>query len=233
LKFQKGPYLYLRSELSKDIRFCSILLRMITDRYISLFSFEQALLDELNELEVIEIQAGTVVLKENEYIKVIPIVLEGSIKLHKLDQTGREIIFYHIEPGESCILSITSCLNNKESQAEAVIEKETRIIVVEADRVRSWMDEFSSWRKFVVKLYYYRMAELMTLVDLVLFKSVDTRLIQHLKDHAVNNELETTHKQLAGELGTAREVISRLLKQMEKESLISLERGKIKIVKPL
>jgi len=199
----------------------------------SLFSFEQALLEELKQLEVVEIPAGQVVLKENEYIKVIPIVLEGSIKLRKLDPTGREIIFYHIEPGESCILSITSCLNNRESQAEAIIEKKTRMIIVEASRVRNWMDEFSSWRQFVVKLYYSRMADLMTLVDLVVFKSVDSRLIRHLKDHAVNNELETTHQQLAGELGTAREVISRLLKQMENENLISLERGKIKLIKPL
>jgi len=74
------------------------------------------------------------------------------------------------------------------------------------------------------------MVELMTLVDLVLFKSVDVRLIQHLKDHAVNNEVETTHQQLAGELGTAREVISRLLKQMERDNLISLHRGKVKII---
>ncbi len=199
----------------------------------SLFSFEQALLEELEQLEVVEIPPGQVVLKENEYIKVIPIVLEGSIKLRKLDPTGREIIFYHIEPGESCILSITSCLNNRESQAEAIIEKKTRMIIVEADRVRSWMDEFPSWRKFVVKLYYSRMADLMTLVDLVVFKSVDSRLIRHLKDHAVNNELEITHQQLAGELGTAREVISRLLKQMENENQISLERGKIKLIKPL
>ena len=195
--------------------------------------FEQALLDELNLLDVIEIQAGTIVLKEREFIKVIPIVLEGSIKLRKLDPTGREIIFYHIEPGESCILSITSCLNNKESQAEAIIEKKTRLIAVEADRVRAWMDEYPSWRKFVVKLYYNRMAEIMTLVDLVVFKSVDKRLIGYLKDNAVNNELEITHQQLAGQLGTAREVISRLLKQMENENLISLERGKIKIIQAL
>ena len=200
---------------------------------MSLFLFEQSLLDELNSLEVLERQPGTVVLKEHEYIKVIPLVLEGSIKLRKLDHTGREIIFYHIEPGESCILSINSCLSNKESQAEAVIEKNTRIIAVEADRIRSWMDKYSSWRKFVVKLHYERMAELMTLVDLVLFKSVDTRLIQHLKEKAVNNVIETTHQQLAGELGTAREVISRLLKQMEKEGMISMERGKIKIIRPL
>ncbi len=206
---------------------------MDPDNRISLFAFEKDLLDEIEYSDVLEIDRGTVILKENEFIKVIPLVLEGSIKLRKLDPTGREIIFYHIEPGESCILSITSCLNEKESQAEAIIEKKTRLIVIEAGKVRIWMERYPSWRKFVVKLYYNRMAELMTLVDLVLFKSVDKRLIQHLKANSLNNELEITHQQLAGELGTAREVISRLLKQMEKEQMIKLERGKIKIIKPL
>ena len=206
---------------------------MAPDNQLSLFIFEKELLEEINHAEIIEIDPGTVILKENEFIKVIPLVLEGSIKLRKQDPNGREIVFYHIQPGESCILSITSCLNNKESQAEAVIEKKTRLVVMEADKIRDWMDHYSSWRNFVVKLYYNRMAELMTLVDLVLFKSVDTRLIQHLKDRAVHNEVETTHQKLAGELGTAREVISRLLKQMEREHMITLERGKIKILRPL
>lgn len=206
---------------------------MIPGKPVSLFNFEKELQDEINSADVIEIEPGTIILKEQEFIKVIPLVIEGSIKLRKLDPNGREVIFYHIEPGESCILSITSCLNDKESQAEAIIEKRTRLIVVEADRVRAWMDHFSSWRKFVVKLYYSRLTELMTLVDLVIFKSVDTRLIQHLKEKASNNELAITHQQLAGELGTAREVISRLLKQMEKDGLIIMERGKIKIIRPL
>lgn len=199
----------------------------------SLFAFEKELLDRINESEVLEIGPGTVILKEHEFIKVIPLVLEGSIKLRKMDPTGREIIFYHIEPGESCILSITSCLNEKESRAEAIIEKKTRLIAISAEEVRSWMDLFPSWRKFVVRLYYERMAEVMTLLDLVIFKSVDTRLVQYLNEKAVNHELEITHQQLAGELGTAREVISRLLKQMEKEGIIALERGKIKIIKAL
>jgi CRP/FNR family transcriptional regulator len=200
------------------------------DHLFHLFTFEKALLEEIDHAEIIEIDPGTVILKENQFIKVVPLVLEGSIKLRKLDPNGREIVFYHIEPGESCILSITSCLNDKESQAEAIVEKKTRLVVIEAEKIRSWMDKFPSWRKFVVKLYYNRMAELMTLVDLVLFKSVDARLIQHLKDHAINSEVETTHQQLAGELGTAREVISRLLKQMERDRLISLERGRVKII---
>ncbi len=201
--------------------------------HLSLFTFEKELLDEIKNSEIIDIEPGSIILKENEFVKVVPLVLEGSIKLRKLDPTGREIVFYHIEPGESCILSITSCLNDKESQAEAIIEKKTRLIVVEADKVRLWMDRFPTWRKFVVNLYYTRMAEMMTLMDLVIFKSVDARLIQHLKENAVDNKIEITHQQLAGELGTAREVISRLLKQMERDQMISLERGKIKIIKPL
>lgn len=199
----------------------------------STFTFEKELLNRIEELDVLEIEPGTVILKEQEYIKVIPLVLEGSIKLRKLDPTGREIIFYHIEPGESCILSITSCLHGKESQAEAVIEKKTRVAVVEASEVRSWMNQYPSWRKFVVKLYYERMAELMILLDSVIFKSVDDRLMSYLKDKVVDGEISITHQQLASELGTAREVISRLLKQMEKDNLISLERGKVKIIKAL
>lgn len=199
----------------------------------SMFSFEKELLDKIERLDVIEIDPGEIILKEHEYIKVIPLVLEGSIKLRKLDPTGREIIFYHIEPGESCILSITSCLHEKQSHAEAIIEKRTRLIVVEAHDVRSWMNQFPSWRKFIVKLYYERMAELMTLLDSVIFKSVDDRLIHYLNEKAVDFEVVVTHQQIASELGTAREVISRLLKQMERDNYISLERGKIKIIRPL
>lgn len=202
-------------------------------RLSSMFSFEKELLDRIQQLDVIELDPGVVILKEHEFIKVVPLVLEGSIKLRKLDPTGREIIFYHIEPGESCILSITSCLHQKESHAEAIIVKKTRLIVVDAENVRSWMNQFSSWRKFIVKLYYERMSELMTLLDLVIFKSVDDRLIRYLKEKAVDHEVVVTHQKLASELGTAREVISRLLKQMEREEIISLERGKIKIIKAL
>ena len=204
---------------------------MRPEELYSLFSFEKELLDELADSEILEFNTGTVILKEHQFIKVIPLVIEGSVKLRKQDPTGREIIFYHIQPGESCILSITSCLNEKESQAEAIIEKKTRILVVEASKIRSWMERFPTWRRFVFRLYYERMAELMGLLDLVIFKSVDTRLVRYLKEKAVQNEVLVTHQQLAGQLGTAREVISRLLKQMEKDQLIALERGKIKILK--
>jgi CRP/FNR family transcriptional regulator, anaerobic regulatory protein len=203
---------------------------MDTIDLFSQFPFEKELRDEISETEILEFKSGTVILREHQYIKVIPLILEGSVKLRKTNENGREIVFYHISPGQSCILSITSCLNGKESQAEAVVEDKTRLIGLDAAKVRDWMDRFPGWRKFVVSLYYDRMTELMTLVDLITFKSVDQRLFKYLSDRAVNNIVEITHQKLAGEIGTAREVISRLLKQMEKDNLIVLERGRIIIL---
>ncbi|MEX0980949.1 MAG: Crp/Fnr family transcriptional regulator [Bacteroidales bacterium] len=203
---------------------------MSTTNLFRQFTFEKELMEELGNASILELDPGKVILRERQHIKNIPLVLEGSIKLRKIDENGREIVFYHIEPGESCILSITSCLNKKTSLAEAVIEKKSRIVVVESEDIRLWMDKYTTWRKFVISLYYDRMTELMTLVDLITFKSVDQRIFKYLTDRAVNNVLEITHQKLAAEIGTAREVISRLLKQMEKDHLIAMERGKIIIL---
>lgn len=195
------------------------------------------LLLEQNLVELIEskpfkdIPSDTLILKEQSYISEVPIVLEGRIKVRKIDESGREIILYHIDPGESCILSITSCINNKPSNAEAITEKATTIITVSASEVKDWMDAYKSWRAFVMKLYYSRLDELLSLVDNIAFKQIDFRLYEKLKTYqqSQGNEIKITHQQLAHELGTAREVVSRLLKQLEKKNLIHLERGIIKI----
>jgi CRP/FNR family transcriptional regulator len=196
----------------------------------SQYGFESELLDEIQGQNEVILKPGTVILREKEYIKQIPLVLSGSIRLGKITEKGREIIFYHIKPGESCILSITSCLNNKGSQAIATVEEETHLIAIEAERIRKWMDLYPTFRKFVVGLYYDRLAELMTLVDEITFNSVDKRLMKFLHDNAVDDIIEITHQQLAAEIGTAREVISRLLKQMENEKSISMQRGRIKLL---
>lgn len=173
----------------------------------------------------------TVILEEQAYIKEVPIVFEGRIKVRKMDESGKEIILYHINPRESCILSITSCINNKPSNAEAITEEETKIVTITAKEVTEWMDVYKSWRTFVMKLYYLRLDELLSLVDNIAFKQMDFRLYEKLKiyQQGQGNEIKITHQQLAYELGTAREVVSRLLKQLEKKNLIRLERGIIKI----
>jgi CRP/FNR family transcriptional regulator len=194
--------------------------------------FEPELTSELNRLPILEIESNQYILKEGSFIKEIPILIEGSIKVRKTDESGREIVLYHVYPGESCILSITSCLNEKLSNAEALTVKKSKLIVVNAAQVRDWMDKYKSWRQFVMKLYYQRIDEVLTLVDHIAFKQVDFRLIEKLKEKKLHHgtTLEITHQQLANELGTAREVVSRLLKQLEKQGSIELDRGIIKII---
>ena len=174
-------------------------------------------------------------LSEGEYIREIPLVLEGSVRVRKTDETGKEIILYRINPGESCILSITGCLNEKQSKAEAIVEGPSRMIIVSAEQVRDWMERYRTWRKYVQKLYYERLDVLLGLVDAIAFMQVDQRLLAKLRElQSLHGELiPITHQKLAAEIGTAREVISRLLKQLEIQGFISLDRGLIRIRKPL
>ena len=197
--------------------------------------FEPELLEQINALGEAEIPKGAVILREAAYIKEIPLVVTGKIKVRKTDENGKEIILYHISPGESCILSITSCINEKQSNAEAITEEASTLVVVPATKVREWMDSYKSWRKFVMQLYQSRLDELLNLVDSISFKQTDSRLYDKLKtlQQKNGNEIKITHQQLANEIGTAREVISRLLKHLEKENYIKLERGIIHISKHL
>lgn len=194
--------------------------------------FEHELLIQVNAIPEIEIPKGTIILKEDAYIKEIPLVIEGDIKVRKTDENGKEIVLYHINPAESCILSITACINDKQSNAEAITEEPTKIIVIPASKVKEWMDKYRSWRKFVMNLYYNRLDKLLKLVDSISFKQTDNRLYEKLKE--LNNEqgklIKITHQQLANEVGTAREVVSRLLKKLESDGYIVLERGIIKII---
>lgn len=197
--------------------------------------FEPDLLKELNQCQVVDISSNTTILNTGTYIKEVPLLIEGNIKVKKTDDSGKEILLYHINAGESCILSITSTLNNKVSHADAITESDSKMILVRAAQVREWTDKYSSWRRFLMRLYYNRLAELMTLVDSIAFRHIDERLAEKLLEKADSKTgvVTITHQQLANELGTAREVISRLLKQLEKNRKITISRGKIKIIDKL
>lgn len=197
--------------------------------------FEQELLNELAELPVTELEPNSIILLEHAYIKEIPILLEGIIKVRKNDESGKEILLYKIEPGESCILSLTSLLNNKHCNAEAFVETKSKVILIPSETVKIWVNKYDSWRQYVFKLYYDRFDELLELIDSIAFKQVDIRLLKKLKEHQQKegNTIKITHQELAKEIGTAREVISRLLKQLERKNIIKLDRGSIKITKVL
>lgn len=174
-----------------------------------------------------------VILNENAYIKAIPIVTKGSIRVMRTDDEGREILLYYIKAGESCIMSFLGGLHHDTSKVKAIAEEETEILFIPIDKVSMLIKEFPEWLDYIFRLYHKRFEELLDVVNAVAFKKLDERLLNFIKkkcDLTKSHTLYVTHEQLANELGTARVVVSRLLKQMEAENLVILGRNKISLV---
>ena len=176
---------------------------------------------------------GDIILKENAYINSIPIVISGSIRVMRTDEDGRELLLYYIESGESCIMSFLGGLHQDTSKIKAIAEEKTEILFIPIERVTELIKEYPEWLKYIFRLYHKRFEELLEVVNEVAFKKMDERILNFIKkkvELTKNNELHLTHEQIAQELGTARVVVSRLLKQMEDEGLIVLGRNKIELM---
>jgi CRP/FNR family transcriptional regulator len=176
---------------------------------------------------------GDVILNEHAYIKAIPIVTTGSIRVMRTDEDGREILLYYIKAGESCIMSFLGGLHQDTSKVRAVAEEDSEILFIPIDKVSLLINEFPEWLDYIFRLYHQRFEELLEVVNAIAFKKLDERLLNYLqkKGELTNNQtILVTHEQLANELGTARVVVSRLLKQMEQEGLIKMGRHKITLL---
>ncbi len=175
---------------------------------------------------------GQVILNENAYIKAIPIVMSGSIRVMRADEDGRELLLYYINAGESCIMSFLGGMHQDTSKVTAIAEQETSILFIPIDKVSLLIKEFPEWLDYIFRLYHKRFEELLDVVNAITFKKLDERLLNYIKKKcALTNTrtLTVTHEQLANELGSARVVVSRLLKQMEEDGLVSLSRNKISL----
>ena len=196
--------------------------------------FEPELLAELNNCPIVELAAGAVLGQpDNKRVRYTPLVLDGSIKVTRLGDNGREIIMYSINPGESCFLTITASLANSFGNVDslrAVAERPTTFVSITDEQVRLWNDKYRSWRNFISQLYNNRFIEFFLLVDAIAFKSVDDRLVERLRSFAaLKNPIDITHAELANHLGTAREVVSRLLKRLELDGKVKLGNRQIDV----
>lgn len=210
---------------------------MTTDIKTAEFSINSTLLEKLKKEGTTKIFApDTVLIDENDYIKFVPIVLNGSIKVFKLDEDGREMLLYYIKPGESCVMSFLGATCNGTSKIKAVVEEEAEVLILPVHKATELIRENPQWIQFIFELYNRRFEELLSVVNAIAFQKVDVRLWELLKTKVKllkTDELSMTHQQVADELGTAREVVSRLLKQLERDKKISLGRNKIKILAAL
>lgn len=178
-------------------------------------------------------EEGDVIQNENAYIKAIPIVIKGTIKVMRTEEDGREILLYYITAGESCIMSFLGGMHHDTSKVSAIAEEKTEILFIPIDKVSLLIKEYPEWLDYIFRLYHKRFEELLEVVNAVAFKKMDERLLDFIKrkcEIAQSKTIAITHEQLANELGTARVVVSRLLKQLEDMELVKLGRNKISLM---
>lgn len=195
---------------------------------------ELAFVKELEQTALVKtFHAGDIIIDYNQYIRWTPIIHTGLIGVYRTDEDSREILLYYIRPGESCIMSFLAGINHDISKIKAVAEEDSELYLFPVEKSNTWLQQFPEWNRYLFKLYQQRFEDLLEVVNSIAFKKMDERLAGHLKKKSElvqSSELSITHSQLADELGTTREVVSRLLKQMEKEGLLKLSRNKITLL---
>ncbi|WP_457652765.1 Crp/Fnr family transcriptional regulator [Rhodocaloribacter sp.] len=170
---------------------------------------------------------------EGDRCRHLPLVLSGSARVYKSGDQGREITLYRLETGESCILTASCILTEHPFPAFAVAESEVTAALIPAVAFRRWLDEHDAWRQYVFDLLWQRLADVITVVEAVTFRRMDARIATYLVEAASGGtDVRTTHEAIADELGTAREVVSRNLKEFEREGLLKLSRGTIHLTNP-
>ena len=171
-----------------------------------------------------------------EIVRHIPIILDGSVKVSRIDEDNRELLLYYVNPKESCAMTFTCCMQQNPSEIRAVAEDDVQMLAVPIEVMDKWLNKFPSWKNFVMKTIHIRFTELLKAIDQIAFQKLDERLITYLKEKskATNSTLvNLSHQQIADELATSRVVISRLLKSLENENKLLLYRNQIKILKAL
>ncbi len=177
------------------------------------------------------IPAGRDVFVEGDRIDAIALMISGVVRVYKIGETGREITLYRFGLGESCILTANAILSQQSFPAIATVEKEADAVMIPADTFRDWVHRYDLWRSFVFDLLSQRLSSVMAIVDEVAFRRMDKRVAALLVERSqIHNPIHITHQEIAAELGSSREVISRLLEDFTSRGLIRLGRGTIEIL---
>jgi CRP/FNR family transcriptional regulator len=196
--------------------------------------FEEGLKKELVQFaKTHHASAGEIIQDIEQPIDQIPLVIKGSIKILREDEEGNEIFLYYLEPGHACATSITCCMSGQRSTIRAIAEDDTEFLAIPVHYSDEWMLKYKTWKNFVMNTYAERFEELLKAIDQLAFKKMDERLSKYLHDKATlhdNSEIHISHQEIAYDLNTSREVISRLLKQLERMGSIKLGRNRIIIL---
>jgi len=177
------------------------------------------------------IPVGRDVFIEGDQVDAIALLISGVVRVYKIGETGREITLYRFGNGESCILTANAILSQKNFPAVATVEKEAEAVMIPADTFRDWVRRYDLWREFVFELLSERLSSVMEIVEEVAFRRMDARLASLLAERSrKSDQIPITHQEIAAELGSSREVISRILEDFSAQGILEVSRGMIKIL---
>lgn len=196
--------------------------------------YELDLKKEISEKSTLmEVPRGTILMDIGSYIKSVPLVVEGTIKIIREDDEGNELLMYFLNSGSTCAMSLTCCMREKTSEIRAIAEEDCIILLIPVDLIDVWLKKYSSWKSYIMETYQHRFEELLQTIDSIAFMNLDERLVKYLKDKSKSlgsSSLNTTHQDVAYDLNSSREVISRLLKILESKGMVRLSRNNIEIL---
>lgn len=196
--------------------------------------FEEELINEIVQVGTLkEIPEGFKLMEIGEYIRGMPLLVSGAIKVLRDDADGDELLLYYLEKGETCSMTLTCCMADSKSEIRAIAETDAKLIMVPIQKMEEWTAKYKSWRDFVFESYHNRLNELLQTLDSIAFDKMDMRLVGYLKEKTRINKrdiIQNTHQEIAYELHSSRVVISRLLKKLEQMGKIELHRNFIKIL---
>lgn len=197
------------------------------------YFFEEELLNEIDLLgKLIQFKANDILIDINQYVKGMPILISGAIKILREDNDEGEFLLYFLEKGDTCAMTMSCCLGDKQSQIRAIAETDGELVMIPISKMDEWLAKYSSWRSFIFTSYNNRLDEMLGAIDNLAFNDMNHRLKKYLLDIAtINNgvQINKTHQEIAYALNTSRVVISRLLKALEKEDFLELNRNVITI----
>ncbi|HMQ47790.1 MAG TPA: Crp/Fnr family transcriptional regulator [Saprospiraceae bacterium] len=184
--------------------------------------------------QVMHFRAGEVIMDFGSYIKLVPLIVKGSIRVSREDEhDGREIMLYFLGAGETCSMSFTCCMMNKKSVIRTEAVEDTTLIGIPIRYMDTWMSKYQSWKNFIMLSYDQKMVELVRVIDSIAFEDMDARLQKYLEARKASTGspiINATHQEIANDLNASREAISRLLKKLEHAGVVELNRNQIKLL---
>ena len=209
---------------------------MISKDILEPFSylFDEEILKNITQVADIKtFKKNDIIIDIGQELKYVPLLIRGNIKVLREDNEGSELLLYVLESGDTCAMSLTCCMAKSVSKIRAIADEDTTVIMIPIDAMRNWFDTNDSWRSFILQSYQIRFDEMLETIDTLAFMKMDERLFKYLTDKvklSASTDLEITHQEIAEDLHTSRVVVSRLLKQLEKQERITLGRNKIHVI---